>query len=188
MNLEKLNPWNWFRKEEEQPRHNGGNSNSPVPVQQQSQSGLSSYPLMPLHQEIDRVFDNFLRGFGSALPRDDFFGRGLSLIKPQVDIAENSKNYTIRVEIPGVEKEDIHLLVEDDTLIISGEKRQEKQEDGGSYHRIERSYGSFRRLISLPADADSEHIQADFRQGVLTVTLPRLAQVNTSATRQIPVN
>ncbi|PTY01411.1 Hsp20/alpha crystallin family protein [Verrucomicrobia bacterium LW23] len=190
MNLEKLNPWNWFKKEE-QPA-NG--SNSPVPVRQQQPGagggGLSSYPLMPLHQEIDRVFDSFLRGFGPpSLRRDDLFGRGLSLIKPHVDISENSKNYTIRVEIPGVEKEDINLSVEDDTLIISGEKRQEKEEeDGGGYHWVERSYGSFRRLISLPQDADREHIQAAFRQGVLTVTLQRLATTARSTARQIPVS
>lgn len=176
MNWEKLKPWNWFKKEQNNTR------DSLVPVQRRD---YESHPLALLHQEMDRVFDSFWRGFGvPAFPRYDSLMGGL--LRPSLDIAESQSDNTIRVEVPGVEKGDIQLRLEDDTLVISGEKRQEKEDKDGGYHCIERSYGSFRRLVTLPDDADRDKLEAAFRNGVLTITVPRTAAPAASG-RQIAI-
>jgi len=165
MNWNKLNPWNWFRKEE----NDGGN----VPVQRADTPAQS---LALMHGELDRLFDNWMRGFGFPTTLGRFDRLGTGLLKPSVDISENSKAYTIRAEIPGVEKEDIKIRLDGDTLVISGEKKQEKESEEGGYHCVERSYGSFRRTLCLPEDADADKLEAKFRNGVLTLTVPRLAE------------
>jgi len=109
------------------------------------------------------------------------------IFKPTLDLGASDKEYTISVELPGVDENDVKLEVMDDTLTIRGEKRQEKEEKERNYYRIERSYGSFQRMLSLPEDADQENIKAVFKKGVLTVTLPRKALPKSEA-RQIPVS
>lgn len=187
MDITKLNPWNWFQKEEQE------NTSSKVPVQS-SQATINQYrPLLNLHQEIDRMFDNAVRAFG--FPTFDFGARipsnmnmsELMLIKPNIDIAANKNNYVITVEVPGVKEEDVKIeLSEDRTLIITGEKKQEKTEEEEGRYRTERMYGSFRRVLSLPTDADMEKIEATFKNGVLSISLPRKATA-TSETRHIEI-
>jgi HSP20 family protein len=174
MDWKKLNPWNWFRKEQQS---NAGS----LTVQPRSQA---VDPLMQLHHDMNQLLDSFLRGSGfPSLPGLPEKLPSSGFLRPSVDISENKKEYKIRIEIPGVEKEDIQLTLEDDTLIISGEKDIEKEDEEGGYHCVERSYGSFRRLISLPQDADQEKLEAKFRNGVLTVTLPRREGVESSVKR-----
>jgi HSP20 family protein len=181
MDWNKLKPWNWFKKEQ-----NNESSNLPV-----RRADHSQHPLARLHDDMDRLLDSFFESWGMpSLARMGRAGeRGLlpsGFLRPSVDISENKKGYTIRVEIPGVEKDDVKLTIEDDTLLISGEKRQEKEDNDGGYHCVERSYGSFQRVISLPADADQEKLEAKFRNGVLTLTLPRKAGVQSNA-REIAI-
>jgi HSP20 family protein len=95
------------------------------------------------------------------------------MMLPKVDIAEGSKHYTITVEVPGVEEKDIDLTVADGTLTIRGEKRQEQEDHDRQYHRVERSYGAFQRVISLPTDAKEETIEAKFKNGILTLTVQK---------------
>jgi HSP20 family protein len=92
---------------------------------------------------------------------------------PAVDLSENDTHYTITVEIPGVQKDDVHVELQDDMLVIHGEKKSEREEkkDRGRY--LERSYGSFSRSFTLPSDADAERLEASFKDGVLTVRMPR---------------
>jgi HSP20 family protein len=92
---------------------------------------------------------------------------------PLVDIAEDDKEYTVKVELPGVRKEDVKVTVEDDVLTISGERKIEKEEKGRRYHRVERSYGAFERSFTLPDDALADKIHADFKDGVLQVHIPK---------------
>jgi len=114
------------------------------------------------------------------------FGRKLSLKKdageealtvaewlPPVDIAEDDKEYTIKVELPGVNKEDVRVSVEGGVLSITGERKAEKEEKNKKYHRIERSYGSFARSFTLPEGAAGDKVSAEFKDGVLRVHLPK---------------
>ena len=178
MELKKvLTPWNWFKKEEEQTGHSRSAA--------LAQTGASSVDR--LHHDIDRLFEDFFRGF----PLSPFFREGKSaigsLLLPQVDIAEGKKDYTITVEVPGVEEKDIELTLADGTLTIRGEKRYEKEDQDRQYHRVERSYGSFQRVISLPTDADENAVKATFKNGVLTITVGKSASAVPSH-RKIAIN
>jgi HSP20 family protein len=183
MELKKLAPWNWLKKEDEHDRQ------SALPVHRLDYNH-AAHPIYRFHQEVDRMFDEFFRGFGfPAMP----LGRAFpsltqsEWIKPTVDIAAGEKEYTISVEIPGVEEKDLNLDLSDGTLRIRGEKRQEKEDKESSYYRMERSYGSFQRVISLPEDVDEDGIKAHYANGVLTVKLPRKSLPKTES-RKIAVH
>lgn len=181
LELKKLAPWNWFRHEE--------NEAGTIPAQgSQSLSTYTDHPLVQMHQQVDRLFNNMLRGFG--IPGlFDSSGAGLpvlstsSWLRPSVDIAATDKQYTITIEVPGVEENDVSLELIDDSLIIRGEKKLEKEQKDKEFYRVERSYGSFRRVLSLPEDADRERIEARFKNGVLTIILTRRAQAQTAGRR-----
>jgi HSP20 family protein len=173
MDITRLNPWNWFSREEEQFRN--------VPVQRGRPQIYG--PLWQLHEDIDRMFENVFRGFDlpslgvSSLEEN-------SLFLPHVDIASTDKDYTITVEVPGVDEKDVKLeLSHDGTLTIRGEKRQEKEHKDRNFYRVERSYGSFQRILSLPEDAAQEKIDAAFNNGVLTITCPRQVMEQTPVKR-----
>ncbi len=171
MDLKKLAPWNWFKKEEEEV--------STLPVRRSpgaARPGGERMPLTQLRDEFDSFFDSMLGEFGNwplggRRREADYLTSGV--IKPCLDIAASKDSYTITVEIPGVEQKDVSLEVIDDTLTVRGEKRQEKEEKSQGYYRMERSFGSFQRILSLPADADQQSITATFRDGVLTVRMKR---------------
>jgi HSP20 family protein len=168
MELTKLKPWNWF-KHEEQPASSG------VPVRR---SSSNPDPVSQLHQEIDRVFDNAFFHLGLPSLGMDSPLAGIShdaLLRPNVDIASSDKEYTITVEVPGVEEDNIKLELIHNTLTIQGKKNQESESKEKDFHRVERSYGSFRRVLSLPEDAVTDGIEANFKNGVLTICLPRKA-------------
>ena len=174
MNIKKWVPWNWFKKEEE-------DAGKMVPVKRETakeQGDVPDHPLQQLHQEVDRLFGQAFRGFGlSPFSFDQpLFPRlANDILKPTLDLGATDKAYTITVEIPGVDEKDVKLEIVNDTLTISGEKKQETEEKEKNYYRMERSYGSFQRMLSLPEDADQDNVKATFKNGVLTVTMPRKA-------------
>jgi len=92
---------------------------------------------------------------------------------PLVDISEDDKEYVVKAELPEMKKEEIKISVHDDVLSITGERKYEKEEKGKKYHRVERSYGSFMRSFTLPEDADGSKVHAEYKDGVLTVRLPK---------------
>lgn len=92
---------------------------------------------------------------------------------PLVDISEDEKEYLVKAELPEIKKEDVKLTVQDDVLCISGERKYEKEEKGKKYHRMERAYGSFMRSFTLPEDADSSKVAAEYKDGILKVHLPK---------------
>lgn len=92
---------------------------------------------------------------------------------PLVDISETDKEYLVKAELPEVEKENVKVTVENDVLVISGDRKFESEEKDRKHHRIERSYGSFLRSFSLPDDADGTKVSAEFKNGVLRVHLPK---------------
>ena len=174
MNIKKWVPWNWFKKEEE-------DTSRMVPVNNennQEQPDTPAHPLQQLHQELDRLFEQSFRSFGISpygfsLPRFPRLADGL--LKPTLDLGANDREYTITVEVPGVNEKDVQLEIVNDTLTIRGEKRQEKEEKQKDFYRLERSYGTFQRILSLPEDADQNGVKATFKKGVLTITMPRKA-------------
>src|SRR5690242_3068100 len=92
---------------------------------------------------------------------------------PAVDVMETDDEFQIRAELPGVEKKDVKLSVENGVLLISGHREQEKEEKGKRYHKIERAYGNFARSFTVPEAVDAEKVTAEFKHGLLTVRLPK---------------
>ncbi len=92
---------------------------------------------------------------------------------PSVDISETDAAYLVKAEIPGVQKEDVKVTLQDGMLTIQGERNQEKEEKGKKFHRVERCYGSFMRSFRVPDDADEGKVKAEFKDGMLNVTLAK---------------
>jgi HSP20 family protein len=111
---------------------------------------------------------------------DEFFGQvqnpDLPLWGPNVDIVENKDAFEIHAELPGVKQEDVQLTLDDNTLVLSGEKKQEVKEDKGTCHRVERTYGKFQRSFSLPNSIQPDKVNATFEDGVLRIVLPKAEQ------------
>jgi HSP20 family protein len=125
-------------------------------------------------RDLAQMQDRINRIFGEAARRTD----GDELLKggdwtPPVDIFETKDHEVVlRAELPGLKREDIDIRVENSTLTLRGERKQEQEVDKENYHRVERSYGTFTRSFSLPTTVDTEKVSAAFADGVLTVTLP----------------
>jgi HSP20 family protein len=132
------------------------------------QSGAVS-PFEALHREIDRVFDDFWRGSG-RLP--EVFGGAFESV-PQVDVTEDDAGFQVTAELPGMAQKEITLDFSDNTLTISGEKKVERDEKKKDYHVMERAHGSFRRAIPFPVEVEADKVSAAFKNGVLSVSLPK---------------
>ena len=100
---------------------------------------------------------------------------------PSVDISETDKGYLIKAEIPDVKKENVKVILQDGMLTIQGERQMEKEEKGKKFHRIERCYGSFVRSFTVPDDADENAIKAEFKDGMLNVTLSKSEKVESKS-------
>ena len=120
--------------------------------------------------ELDEIFGRFPRGLLTRQADSAFEGADW---RPAANVAENDREYTIRADLPEVKKDDIEVSVENGVLTISGERRYEKASDDEREHRRETFHGSFRRSFSLPEDVDVEGINADSKDGVLIVRLPK---------------
>ncbi|WP_193370172.1 Hsp20/alpha crystallin family protein [Pelagibius marinus] len=134
--------------------------------------GKSGTPaLSDLQREVDRVFESFWNGLGTpSLLREN---GGAMALDVRVDTSEDDKAYHVTAELPGMTEKDIEVTFADNMLTISGEKREEKEVKEENYHRRERSFGSFRRSFSLPSEVDEGKISAAFKDGVMTIDLPK---------------
>jgi HSP20 family protein len=112
--------------------------------------------LANLQDELDRLFESPLRAWAPAL-----------------DVREDADNFIIRAELPGLKREDINVSLQDGALVISGERTVENVEEGVEVHRQERYYGKFQRALTLPAPVAADKIKAQYKDGVLSVTLPK---------------
>jgi HSP20 family protein len=126
-------------------------------------------PFSALACNIDRVFDEM---FTSRPMAESEIGW-----TPRADVHENDNNFVVQLDLPGVEKDNVKVKFEDDTLVVFGERKYESNVDEKNFHRVERIYGSFTRSISVPKDVDSEKISASFKNGVLEITLPKTEEV-----------
>ena len=123
--------------------------------------------LRTLQEEVNRLFStNLTRGFG-----EEAIERGAW--NPSVDIYENKDQIVLEAELPGMKREDFELSVENNVITLRGERQFEKKEDTDNYHRVERSYGSFTRSFTLPQTVSAEGAIAEYKNGVLRVTLPK---------------
>lgn len=131
---------------------------------------LATFPtdVMNMQREINKMFDNFFHG---GTVDDGSFGT--SLWTPAVDVAEHEDAYQVKVELPGVSKDDVKITMQDNILTIRGEKKQEKESKSSNYHRVERSYGSFQRSFTLPTSVKHDRIEASYKDGILTIALPK---------------
>jgi len=139
-------------------------------------------PFGNLRSEIDRLFDDFGRGWpslgGKALSGEPFRGwrTQMDVKLPVVDVVERGDAYVVTAEMPGITEDDIDVSLHDDVLTVKGEKKQEREEKKENYRLSERSFGSFQRSFRLPDDADAEKIAAHCKDGVLEVSIPKSAK------------
>ncbi len=122
--------------------------------------------LTTLRDEMDKLWTRFFGGWPSMEP-----SRGEWV--PSLDISETKENIVVKAEVPGMDAKDIDISLANEVLTVKGEKKQEKEEKEENYHRIERSFGTFSRSIRLPWEVQSEKIKANYRNGVLNITLPK---------------
>ena len=140
-------------------------------------------PLLSLHREVNRLFDDVFRGFD--VPAS--FGRfpGLNTAWPSVEIADTDKELRITAEVPGLEEKDIEVLLDDGVLSLRGEKKSESEDKDRQFS--ERFYGRFERRIAVGPDVEPDQVKASFKNGVLIVTLPKTERAR-SKTRRIAID
>ena len=136
-------------------------------------------PVMSLHREMNRLFDDMFRGFDDSRL---WGGRGGW---PSIDVEETDKEYRVTAELPGLEERDVEVLLQDGLLTVRGEKKIETEARNRTYS--ERYYGRFERQITLDRDVDDSAVTATFKNGILTVRVPKSAQAVERAKR-IPIN
>lgn len=149
-----LTPWNWinsdinpFAMQDRVIRHNLGS-------------------LSCLSRDLDKVFNQMLE----TVPAEK------DHIRPKIDIHANDEGYSISAELPGIEEDDIKVDLKDGALYISGENKSEHKEDSDGYYRLERSYGKYKRVLLLPDDVDTGNIKASYKNGVLSIKIPKLEE------------
>ncbi|NBB94007.1 MAG: Hsp20 family protein [Gammaproteobacteria bacterium] len=170
-------PSRWFRR------------SSSVPVSRLGSGSVKheADPISRIHEQMDQLFDSFFGGAGWSMDRPLVDGSN-PLLQPQLDIFETGNEYRLSVELPGVERDDIDLSVDEDALVIRARKdRRSEDVKDDQYHRIERIYGRYERMLTLPFDADTDNIGAELKNGVLEVTVPRRDDVETSRGRRIEI-
>jgi HSP20 family protein len=127
------------------------------------------------------LFEEFFHDF----PFGDSFMESRGSWVPSVDVLEKDGNLILRAELPGMTEKQIDLKVEGNTLVLKGERKMESEDNKGNYHRVESSYGTFSRSFMLPETVDIDKINADYKNGVLTITIPQKPEVKP---REIPVS
>ena len=140
-------------------------------------------------RELEDMSNRLNRVFGRSLARTEPNTEMLTMADwtPTADISETDTAYLIKAEIPGVNKENVKVSIQDGMLTIQGERKQEKEEKGKKFHRVERSYGSFMRSFRVPDDADESAVKAEFKDGMLNVTLPKSAKAKPKSI-EVPVS
>lgn len=151
MAMRSLAPWRWGR----------GN----VPSTEIS-------PFDAFQREMNRLFDDFFKGFGLSGTAQEAGAAGMFV--PQVDMTEDEKSVRVAAELPGMDEKNIDINLSRDSLTIKGEKREEKEEKGQESFYTERSFGSFSRVVPLPAEVDPDRAEATFSKGVLLITMPKV--------------
>jgi HSP20 family protein len=151
MQVKDFIPWNRWRK-------------TPAP------SNANDHPVVTLQRDIGRVFDDFWTKFERPFGLMNGF---LGASWPTADVSETDKAIEVVIELPGMDEKDIDVSVSDDAITIRGEKKSETEKKEKGFYLSERKFGSFHRSIPLPASVDKDKVDAQFKKGVLTITLPK---------------
>ncbi|HHT9130505.1 MAG TPA: Hsp20/alpha crystallin family protein [Candidatus Brocadiaceae bacterium] len=137
---------------------------------------LTKWSLLPtissLQSEMNRMMDRFFRGGDLSE-----FGTEIGTWIPPIDLSETAEKITVKTEIPGIDPKEVDISIQGDTLLIKGEKKEEKEEKGKNFYRVERRYGSFSRSVDLPASVDTNKVTAECKNGVLEITLQKKEEV-----------
>ena len=140
-------------------------------------SGDEATGIAGLQKEMNGLLERF---FGrESMP--SFFGN--QAFAPLLDVVETREAVEVRAELPGIGKEDLDISVTGDMLTIRGEKKSDREEKESNYHLVERSYGSFQRSVSIPSYVKTDKVTAEFKDGVLTVTLPKKEEVKSKSVK-----
>src|SRR5512140_2236581 len=129
-------------------------------------------PLREMDEAQNRFNPFFLAGFPNRMGSGEIHSLTVADWSPEVDISQDDHEYLLKADVPETKKDDVRVTVEDGVLNVSGERKSVKEDQKKKFHRIERSFGTFRRSFMLPEDADSTKVTAEFRDGVLKVHLP----------------
>lgn len=168
MNVRDLIPW-------------GRSNDSPAPsVYRESEQ----HPILSLHRDVNRLFDDVFRDFETRLSGTGRFS-SLGFTWPSVEISETERHITVTAEVPGLEEKDIDVLLDDGVLTLRGEKRSETEDKDRQFS--ERYYGHFERRIPLGFEVEEDQVTAAFKNGLLTVTLPKSASAR-SRVKRIEIN
>src|SRR6059058_5951634 len=141
----------------------------------------TSNPLREMDEAQNRLNRIFLGGFPNRIGSGEIHSLAVADCSPEVDISEDDQGYLLKADLPEMKKDDVRVTVEDGILSVSGERKSEKEDQKRKFHRIERSVGNFRRSFTLPEDADSTKVTAEFHDGVLKVHLPTNARARSKA-------
>jgi HSP20 family protein len=172
MNIRNLIPWSQGRREP------WSENRQQVAVRREGDDD----PVRSLQQSIDRIFDNFWRSFELPMLGTGNGGAGSGLV-PQVDVRETDQEVEVVAELPGMDEADVDVSVSQGMLTIRGEKKSEREEEDDGYVLRERSFGRVERIVPLPDGLDVDSAQATFRNGVLTVRIPKTAETQRAAKR-----
>jgi HSP20 family protein len=147
------------------------------------------YARLDLYDELDRVFENFLQGFGLPASGAVAAAAAPRVFAPRMDVSESESAYRVDAELPGLEEKDISVTLENGVLSIAGERKQEQesQDEKRGFHHKESFRGSFQRSLRLPDEIDEKGISASYKNGVLSIVIPKLPKARPE-TRTIPVS
>jgi HSP20 family protein len=189
LDLNKWNPFKFARRRSDMPGDRGSRSNAQQQQRQQQQdqpsTGLQQMGGGGMPQAWNdrgglpdpmRMMATMLRDpFGSLTQLDRWFGDfSPAAFEPRVDVADRGDAIVVTAELPGVDRKDVQLVLEDEYLVISGEKKLEREEEEQGVYRVERAFGAFQRVIPLPDGVDVERAEAKFDNGTLTIRFPKL--------------
>ena len=144
---------------------------------------ITCNPLRKMDEAQNRFDRFFLGGFPNRTGRGEIPSLAVADWSPEVDISEDDHGYVLKADLPEMKKDDVRVTVEDGILSVSGERKSEKEDQKKKFHRIERCFGTFRRSFTLPEDADSTKVTAEFHDGVLRVHLPTTTIAKSKATQ-----
>ncbi len=157
-------------------KQNGGETGAPATV---------GHPLVSLRNQVDRLFDDFFQGWPSLMsfPRNMFdfdpfkrlsapLATSIGVVAPRVDVSKSDTGYQIEAELPGVDEKDVSVTLSDGVITVKAEKKVEREEKKKDYYLSERSFGTMQRSFELPDGVDAEKISAQFKKGVLAISLP----------------
>lgn len=155
MNFSKLAPWNWFKDEDS------------------SHKKQESFQTLAHPNSVSNLFELMENFMKQTMTHFEQSPLNKGWFKPSVDVGLSDQSYSIEIEVPGVDVADINLEVIDNRLIVKGEKRGFHEDKRENYYRVERSYGSFHRVLNLPQDANIDAITSKYARGVLHINIPK---------------